>query len=799
MEVIDQDNNSSSQMENYDNKFEIASEKMLNFELKNSCWCPNMDLLALLSSENLFELYRIHLKNNKVRSQASSMGEFTAFTFNPEGSYIVLATEKGQFVLVKSELGGDLFNLNLKEHNSAIVHQNWLSYGKNYDWVSFNPLRKDSQLDRFQPVVEPHKNSNKENLLKLNLFKEKIEHFSMLISADSLGMICMTLNGIFGMAEINFAEKINKFQETHYKNPFLVNPYKIQGNGAKTVKSEENLKQKNKLESKKLSSDINIEKTLMNDKNSKLIIINSRFICEDSQQNPQNSKNSSQKPNTNKMSMEELPDKDDKKSRLLTLTELDTSILHYNKDELIKITYVQSYVNTLVESLSLSLNGMYQNLKDVQRVMVQLFQNYEDNLRSDETGIEIKPNEDILQFAKTGNASTAFSSLLAELSEKRLQEIDTKINASFGFMQEIIIESVQSVLERMGVLLDMLYNLTSKEEFGSSSEELGIFGLKKEEIEKCLKCVEGLGERTEEFLFVISETKVRIRNFQVWISRCLNKSKYETELDGDDNKNIQSRYKVDQFLLIKYCKSENSFWFRYLYDYFDNKFEVDVSEYDFDFFRDEQFFVRHELDEVKNARDEVLGKIFKDFQEMESELGIVIDHSNIEGYQNFASTHEQPEEPINQTNKKQSTDIANLKNPLKLKRRKSLQGTSPIFQKSQNQQDLNPVLNQSQPVQCNKMDEEELSEELRNIFKKGSLRKIFDLLKNQCSESKVKISKNVEESIKISKNVNIGMFDYSDSYSISRQYSSEDERFQVQTCSHNDANYLILFKKMIII
>lgn len=64
---------------------------------------------------------------------------------------------------------------------------------------------------------------------------------------------------------------------------------------------------------------------------------------------------------------------------------------------------------------------------------------------------------------------------------------------------------------------------------------------------------------------------------------------------------------------------------------------------------------------------------------MESELGIVIDHSNIEGYQNFASTHEQPEEPINQTNKKQSTDIANLKNPLKLKRRKSLQGTSPIF------------------------------------------------------------------------------------------------------------------------
>jgi len=107
MNIVDLENNSETGMDVEDNKFEIASEKMLNFELKNSCWCPNMDLLGLISSENLFELYRISFKNHKVRSLTSSNGSVTSFTFNPEGNYVILATDKGQFVLVKTESGGD--------------------------------------------------------------------------------------------------------------------------------------------------------------------------------------------------------------------------------------------------------------------------------------------------------------------------------------------------------------------------------------------------------------------------------------------------------------------------------------------------------------------------------------------------------------------------------------------------------------------------------------------------------------------------------------------------------------------
>ena len=108
-----------------ENKFEICGEKMLNFELKNSCWCPNMDLLGLISSENLFELYRISFKNHKVRSLTSTMGGITSFTFSPDGNHVLLATDKGYFVLLKTESGGGLFNLSLKEHSSEIIHLNW--------------------------------------------------------------------------------------------------------------------------------------------------------------------------------------------------------------------------------------------------------------------------------------------------------------------------------------------------------------------------------------------------------------------------------------------------------------------------------------------------------------------------------------------------------------------------------------------------------------------------------------------------------------------------------------------------
>lgn len=216
-----------------------------------------MDLLGLISSENLFELWRINWKNYKVRSWSSTnaMGQITAFTFNPAGDNVLLATDKGYFVLVKTDSGGDLFNLTLKEHSAEIVYLNWINYGKNIDRVGLNPLNRHSQLDRFLPVIEPHKHSNKENLLKLNLFKETPENFSLLISADLLGIMHVTLNGIFPIVEINFSEKVDKFHISQ-KHPFIAENSQV-------------------FQSRDPSSDplapANIEKSIINDNCSKLI------------------------------------------------------------------------------------------------------------------------------------------------------------------------------------------------------------------------------------------------------------------------------------------------------------------------------------------------------------------------------------------------------------------------------------------------------------------------------------------------------------------------------------------------
>jgi hypothetical protein len=62
------------------------------------------------------------------------------------------------------------------------------------------------------------------------------------------------------------------------------------------------------------------------------------------------------------------------------------------------------------------------------------------------------PNEDLLNFVKTGNPSTAFLTFLADLTDKKLEDFDKKINLSFNLIQEISIESTQSVLERLMVL-----------------------------------------------------------------------------------------------------------------------------------------------------------------------------------------------------------------------------------------------------------------------------------------------------------------------------------------------------------
>jgi hypothetical protein len=74
--------------------------------------------------------------------------------------------------------------------------------------------------------------------------------------------------------------------------------------------------------------------------------------------------------------------------------------------------------------------------------------------------------------------------------------------------------------------------------------------------------------------------------------------------------------------LIKYCRTENSFWFRYLLDYFDDKYEISVEEYQFDFFKNSEFFRPREFQGCKDDDNEMVSKIWEDFNVFAGELGI---------------------------------------------------------------------------------------------------------------------------------------------------------------------------------
>jgi len=77
-----------------------------------------------------------------------------------------------------------------------------------------------------------------------------------------------------------------------------------------------------------------------------------------------------------------------------------------------------------------------------------------------------------MYFIKTGNTSSAFLSFISQISDKKIEDVDKVVNLHFSFIQEISIESIQSVLERLGVLLDELLNLTSKVEFYSDENQI---------------------------------------------------------------------------------------------------------------------------------------------------------------------------------------------------------------------------------------------------------------------------------------------------------------------------------------
>lgn len=64
-------------------QFEVMLEKLMSYQVARVCWSQNMDLLALVTTENVLELVRISYKAQKV-FQVEEKEPITALTFSPD-------------------------------------------------------------------------------------------------------------------------------------------------------------------------------------------------------------------------------------------------------------------------------------------------------------------------------------------------------------------------------------------------------------------------------------------------------------------------------------------------------------------------------------------------------------------------------------------------------------------------------------------------------------------------------------------------------------------------------------------
>jgi len=70
-------------MEAEEQEFELMHDKALAYEVTRVCWAQNMDLLALVTTENVLELVRISFKSHKV-FQVEEKEPITTLTFSPD-------------------------------------------------------------------------------------------------------------------------------------------------------------------------------------------------------------------------------------------------------------------------------------------------------------------------------------------------------------------------------------------------------------------------------------------------------------------------------------------------------------------------------------------------------------------------------------------------------------------------------------------------------------------------------------------------------------------------------------------
>jgi hypothetical protein len=148
----------------------------------------------------------------------------------------------------------------------------------------------------------------------------------------------------------------------------------------------------------------------------------------------------------------------------------------------------------------------------------------------------------------------------------------------------VLTDSVQSGIERALIITEQLQAEVSKGEHFSGL--INILNIDAKAIEARFQ---SLLKKTEEYLFIVAETKLRQTNFYAWLYKSYKKYEVKIEEPADPaekkvDDSILKNYTVDKLTLLKFLNSEDSFNMRYLYQFFSPQAEdLELEQYNFEY------------------------------------------------------------------------------------------------------------------------------------------------------------------------------------------------------------------------
>lgn len=135
----------------------------------------------------------------------------------------------------------------------------------------------------------------------------------------------------------------------------------------------------------------------------------------------------------------------------------------------------------------------------------------------------LEPWQDLQNFIKTGYVSPAFEEVTEKFSCKRVLEIEEALRLECDKILNIVIESIYPNIEISMVILDFLSGSQdcAFKEFKQSLSESSFLELE--------TLIRDFMEKSQEFLFLVTEIRDRYTNFFSWLYKFLYKKKHSDE------------------------------------------------------------------------------------------------------------------------------------------------------------------------------------------------------------------------------------------------------------------------------